>query len=209
MIIAHPSPATLHQQRGFTLLEVMLVLLLMGMVVGTVVMNIDLQDRQKQLEKQAQRFQAIVTMASDQAILTQTQYGLYVEENKYWFAKLDDEERWQPLEDDPLFGAVELDEAFTLEVQLDGLPWESDGNLFDTEVFDESLSVNDDSVQIGEEEDKPPPPPQVHISSSGDLTPFSLIFKYEPEFGSEQPVFFRVDAEESPPLKLSEPLDSL
>lgn len=196
-------------QKGFTLLEVMLVLMLMGLVVGTVVMSIDTQDHAKMLERQAKRLQVIVNMASDQAILSQSQFGLYIEENQYWFAVLDEEDNWQPLEQDDLFSVNEIPAPYTLDIQLDGLPWEMDDQLFDTKLFDEELSVSEDGVSIGEEEEEKLPPPQVYISSSGDITPFSAIFKYEPEFENDAPVYFRVNAEHSPPLRISEQLDSL
>ncbi len=201
----HQSSAPI--SKGFTLLEVMLVLMLMGLVVGTVVMNIGTRDHSEVLERQARRFQVVVNMASDQAILTQSQYGIYVEDNQYSFAMLDDDQRWQPMEDDDLFTAIEIEEPYAIEIQLDGLPWEVEEQLFDAKLFDEELSVSDDGVDIGDEEEKEPPPPQVFISSSGDITPFSLIFKYEPEFGDERAVYFRVNAEDLPPLTVSEPLE--
>ena len=40
----------------------------------------------------------------------------------------------------------------------------------------ETLSVANDTVNIGNTEDKPPPPPQIMLLSSGDITEFSVTF---------------------------------
>lgn len=200
-------------QQGFTLLEVMLVLLLMGLVVGTVSFTSLSSSKEAELEEQARRFQVVVDMVSDYAVLNQVQIGLRVEttdaeENGYYFVTLDEEQKWQRFEPERLFTPVQLEEHFSLELQLDDLPWQQEDNLFDTRVFDETLSVSEDSVEIGDEEEQLPPP-QILILSSGEITPFSLTFSFEPSFGNEAPVHFQVMAEDMPPLTITEPLDSL
>ena len=63
-----------HQkQRGFTLLEVMLVLLLMGLAAGYVMFNAFGASKSDLLKSQAQRMQVLVDMASDYAVLNQQQ----------------------------------------------------------------------------------------------------------------------------------------
>ena len=57
--------------RGFTLLEIMIVLALMGLFATTVFVSMDSQDADKQVQQQARRFQVVVNMLSDQAVLTQ------------------------------------------------------------------------------------------------------------------------------------------
>lgn len=71
--------------RGFTLLEVMLVLLLMGLAAGYVMFNAFGASKSDLLKSQAQRLQVIVDMASDYAVLNQQQLGIRVEqaENSY------------------------------------------------------------------------------------------------------------------------------
>ena len=65
--------------RGFTLLEVMLVLLLMGLAAGYVMFNAFGASKRDLLKSQAQRLQVIVDMASDYAVLNQQQLGIRVE----------------------------------------------------------------------------------------------------------------------------------
>ena len=200
---------TSFKQHGFTLLEVMLVLLLMGLAVGTVMFNAIGSNYSEDLSKQAKRFQVIFDMASDQAVLNQQQLGLRIEQQTYEFYLLDDEQNWQKMEQDKLFANYEMPEPFSIELQLEGLPWEQEENLFDQELFDEGLSVSEDGVEIGEEEEKKLPPPQVLLLSSGDITPFSLIFKYEPEFGNDQVAYYRVNGQDTTPLQFEGPLSNL
>jgi general secretion pathway protein H len=204
------SQHNLVKQSGFTLLEVMLVLVIMGLAASAIVFSFGGQDRVEQVKKQSQRFEVVFNMASDFAVLNQQTLGLRIDEEKntYHFLRLDDEQQWQLLADDPTFARHELPEDFSLELTLDDLPWQTEDSLFDTEVFDEKLSVSNDRVEIGKEEDKKPEPPQVFILSSGDITPFSLLFSFKPSFGSEPPVYFRINGDDSIPLKREGPLDA-
>lgn len=196
--------------KGFTLLEVMVVIFLIGVATSIVLFNAFSASQSDRLKEQVQRLQVVFDMASDFAILNQQQLGLYVDQEAqtYHFALLDDEQRWQPITDQDAFSEYQLPEPFTLELVLDDLPWQDEDSLFDRGVFDESLSVSEDGVEIGED-DAPPPPPQVLIMSSGDITPFSLVFSYEPEFGEDVPVYFRLNGAEATPLERQGPLDQV
>lgn len=195
---------------GFTLLEVMLVLVIIGLAASAIVFGFGGHDRVEQVNKQSQRFAVVFNMASDFAVLNQQTLGLRIEseKNSYHFLRLDDEQQWQLLEGEPAFTAHQLPEDFALELNLDDLPWQTEDRLFDDELFDEKLSVSDDGVEIGDEEQQRPEPPQVFILSSGDITPFSVLFSFVPNFGSEQPVYFRVNGDDSIPLTREGPLDA-
>jgi general secretion pathway protein H len=195
---------------GFTLLEVMLVLLIMGLATGAVVLSYTGESGRDLLKKQTQRFQVVFNMASDYAVLNQRQLGLRVENdnNSYFFMYLDETQKWQKLEFDNTFAEHQLPELFSLELFLTGLPWETDKSLFSSGVFDEELSVSNDAVEIGNEEEKELEPPQVFIFSSGEITPFSVTLAYEPEFGNELPSYYRINGQDSAPLTTEGPLDA-
>jgi general secretion pathway protein H len=202
---AHSTTST-----GFTLLEVMLVLVIMGIAASIVVFNFGGKNRTDEVKKQSQRFEVVFNMASDFAVLNQQILGLRVEpeKNTYHFLRLDDEQQWQLVDDDPTLAEFTLPEELSIELKLEDLPWDTEDNLFDNKVFDEGLSVSKDSVEIGKEEDKKPKPPQVLILSSGEITPFSLVFAFEAKFGAEQSVYFRINGEDSIPLTREGPLDA-
>ncbi|MGS2721117.1 type II secretion system minor pseudopilin GspH [Paraglaciecola aestuariivivens] len=199
------------QQRGFTLLEVMLVLLIMGLAAGAVVLNYSGETQQDLLKKQSQRLQVVFNMASDYAVLNQQQLGLRVEtdNNSYYFMWLDEQQEWQKLQIDPAFAEHQLPDTFNLELNLTDLPWDTDSNLFANDLFDESLSVSNDSVEIGEQQQKPLPPPQVFIYSSGEITPFTLSLGYLGDVTDELPSYFRLSGQDSVPLTLEGPLNEL
>ncbi|MFQ3196366.1 MAG: general secretion pathway protein H [Paraglaciecola sp.] len=201
------------KSRGFTLIEVMLVLAIMGMVVSTVVFNVSGQSGEDRLKKQVQRFQVVFSMAGDFAVLNQRQLGLRVEQEKqqYAFMVLDDDQQWQELSIDKVFSSYTLPEEFSFALELNDLPWDTDDSLFNEGSFDAQLSVSDEGVSIGEEdeEQKKLPPPQVLLLSSGDITPFSVTFTYEPDFGDERVTHFRINGQDSLPLIREGPLDTL
>ena len=200
--------STHSKKAGFTLLEVMLVLLLIGLAAGFVMFNAFGASKSDLLKSQAQRLQVIVDMASDFAVLNQQQLGVRFEQqkNEYYFVYLDDEDEWQRIEED-IYSTYTLPEPFTYELNLDDLPWDVEDRLFDRELFDENLSVSDAGVEIGNEEEKKLPPPQILIMSSGEITPFVLSFNYEGDDG-EEPVYFSLQNQELPPLTLEGPLES-
>ncbi|MCW8093272.1 type II secretion system minor pseudopilin GspH [Alteromonas sp. ASW11-130] len=211
MRLAQYVKSALPKQRGFTLLEVLLVLLLIGLASGYVVFNVFGTSEADRLKQEAARLQVLIDMASDYAVLNQQELGLRIEEkdNFYQFMLLDEEDRWQPIEEEEIYHKRELPQPFTFDLNLDDLPWQDDDRLFDRELFDEELSVSDEGVEIGNEENKPLPPPQVLIMSSGDVTPFTLTFNYEPELGIDSPSYFVLVNEDIPPLRLDGPLESL
>ena len=177
------------RQSGFTLIEIMLVLVIMGLVSAYVVVNAFGTNPSDKLKTEAQRFHAIATMASDFAVLNQLQFGLVIDDkrNSYHFVTLDDNDNWIPVEQNKAFTKRELDSDYALKLQLDGFEWETEDSLFsDNALFDETLSVSSDGVQIGKEEDIPPPPPQILFLSSGDITEFTLTFEFfDAQFGNE------------------------
>jgi type II secretion system protein H len=70
---------------GFTLVEVMLVMLLIGLLASTVVMNFSGESREERLAKEAERFQQIFQFVAETAMLKQQEWGLYVQANHYGF----------------------------------------------------------------------------------------------------------------------------
>ncbi|MBO1256831.1 type II secretion system minor pseudopilin GspH [Alteromonas sp. 5E99-2] len=201
------APMKASKNLGFTLIEILLVLLLMGLATSYVMFNAFSVDQQDKLKDQARRFQVVVDMASDYAVLNQLQLGIRIEEaeNQYFFMVLDEDNKWQLLSDDPLYGEQLLPEEFELALSLDDLPWEEADRLFDREIFDEKLSLDDASVDIGDKEEKPLPPPQILIMSSGEITPFSLEWIYEPTFNDDAPAYFYLNNKDVPPLELLGP----
>lgn len=196
------------QESGFTLMEVMLVMALIGLIASTISYTVFSNNVEKDIEKEVQRLQVVFNLASDYAVINQHELGLRIDEEKqsYEFVKLDEEKLWQPLEANKYFELKEMPPGVFLELNLDGLPWQEEDGLFDTKVFDEELSVSNDGVEIGSEEDIEPEPPQIFILSSGEITPFELKIRYEPQDLDDDEFYFLLQGIETVPLSREGPL---
>ena len=157
------------QQTGFTLIELMLVALLMGLVAATVMFTVDSSQPQKNLKRQAMKMAALTEIALDQATMTGRDFGMVIGLNEYRFVELV-EQRWQPLEDDILVDQ-ELKQAELL-MTVDGFAWAPDKIDFSSSTF---YSERETDYDKDEKEKKHIP--QVLLLSSGELTPFKIEFK--------------------------------
>ena len=199
----------MRKQTGFTLIEILLVMALIGIAVSVVSVTALGTSNYDKVDKQAQRLQVVFDMASDFALLNQVQLGIRIdeEESTYTYVVLNEEDQWQELPNQKQFQSYQLPEYMRLELELENLPWEQEEQLFDRGIFDEGLSVSEDGVSIGDEEDEPPPPPQIFLLSSGELTPFELRFIYEDDFSEELPITFLIQAKDVTPIERIAPED--
>jgi len=172
---------------GFTLLEVLLVMVLIGLAASTVVLTLTGNGPQRQLQQQAQRLAAKLQLALDEAVLRRRELGLEVLSQGYRFLLLDAEAgQWQVIEIDRQLGPVELDKAYRLELELSGFSWEVDSELDkEQRLFTGGSLFEDDELYEDSafEEVEQALTPQVTILSSGDYTPFELLLSLpdEPE----------------------------
>lgn len=153
------------RQRGFTLLEVLLVVALAAMVSVGIVLNVDLADDSRKLEREAERFMAVIELVSEQALMEGVEYGFQIEENRYQFYYLDDADQWQPVPEDRLMRPYQVPEPYQLELTLDDLPWQEEQRLTESGGLFEELEIGEDEERFE---------PQVMLFSSGELTPFAL-----------------------------------
>ena len=75
-----------HRHQGFTLIEIMVVVTIIGILSGLIVMNIVTHDPQKDLNREAQRLVAVLDMAKDEALFGREDIGVVVTESGYNFA---------------------------------------------------------------------------------------------------------------------------
>ncbi len=140
---------TRHSACGFTLLELMVVIVIVGIVLSFMTLSAGSDKRAEQLEREAQRIVALLQLASDEAVMRSEQLALRVGETNYEFMILDNDQ-WVALEDDHALRARELPAGIELRLELQDNP-------------PPELS-SEDSDQ-----------PQVFLLSSGEMTPFVLI----------------------------------
>lgn len=167
----------MRQFKGFTLLEVMLVLLLMGMISVGVVMTLPTSGSAAQSnEWHAQRFRTLLQLTQDQALILNTEFGIQFNETGYTFANYDFEtKKWVPLINTSVNGNVELPSDILTEYHLGDNVW---GELEEAQQAEDNnpFISQSDLVNIEGDEAAIVVNPNVFVMSSGEVTPFSYQF---------------------------------
>lgn len=99
ILFAGRSPA-LHKQRGFTLLELLVVLVIAGILLGVVTLTA-LPGQRQALQSDAQRIALLMQLARDEAIVRNRPIAFEAQEDRYRFLMRDDMS-WQPLPQDEM-----------------------------------------------------------------------------------------------------------
>jgi len=161
---------------GFTLLELLVVLVLIGIITSFAVLSIGDGGRQEQLKQEAQRIQAIFSLAGEEAVLRSLEIGVVLQRQGYAFVAYDGE-GWQPIAGDDMFREYTLPDTVELSLYMEGLQVEL-------------------TPQTADEEGKITP--QLLFFSSGERTPFELSLAYR----DGQPLAFRLQAPLMGPMAL-------
>jgi general secretion pathway protein H len=166
--------------RGFTLLELLVVLVIIGIILTFAVLSIGDGGRRDRLEQEARRLQALLTLTGEEAVLRSLELGVVLKRQGYRFVAFDGE-KWQPVAGDALLREHRLPESMALELFIDGLPVEL-------------------SLLPGEgEEDEEGPLPQLLFFSSGERQPFELTVAYR----DGEPLSYRLQGPLLGPLQLA------
>jgi general secretion pathway protein H len=137
-------------QRGFTLLELMVVIVIIGVILTFAGLSTGGDSRAEQMQREATRLIALIDMASEQAILRSEQLAVRFGDEDYEFMLLQ-EGKWAALQDDGPLRARELPKGIELRLELEENP-------------PPGLKAEDAEA------------PQVFLLSSGEMTPFTLTF---------------------------------
>lgn len=177
MKIKPDCQSTLLKHRGFTLIEVMVVVVLIGIIASLVQFNFAGKRPEDVLQQESARFAAIFEVAADYGMLNNVELGLIVKKDSYQFVGYDGTQ-WTEIPEQDWQADVTLPEEVKIELTLDDLPIE-EPLLFDADTFKEK--DEDDFTLLSKEEQEKKVIPQVYILSGGDLTPFSVTFRLNEE----------------------------
>lgn len=145
------SSKSIASPRGFTLLEILVVLTIVSILVGLASLSVG-GNRYRKIRSEANRLLQTVVLASEEAVMQGEELGLRVEEDGYAFLYFDiDTEQWRELDERP-FRSYKLPPGLTLELEVDG----------------ESMTL--DRFRKADSTDSEPP--QVFIFSDGELSQF-------------------------------------
>jgi len=188
-------------QAGFTLIEVMVVIVLIGLMASVIQFSFSGNQPEKLLEKESERFSAIFNMAAEYSMLNNLELGLLIEENSYQFLGFDGE-KWVAELDNELLETYTLPEEMELSLALDDLPLE-EAPLINYLQENEEIDLTFSGSELDEEKKLIP---QVYILSGGDLTPFSLRFAFADTYNDVTDVSYKVTGLYTTPLTIEGPI---
>ena len=164
-------PAVLAKSQGFTLLELLVSIVIIGLILSMAVLSVG-GGRDDEVEEEARRLAALMELAGQEAILKTKELGLRFTPNGYQFMvwkKGDDEkdgdereDRWQEYVDGVL-KARELPEELEFELFLEGLP----------------VTLEMEDSDADEDKKKKKIKPHIILFSSGERSPFELTISVD------------------------------
>jgi general secretion pathway protein H len=150
------------RSRGFTLVEILVVVVIMAVVISLAVLSIGVTGRDTQLDEESRRIEGLVDLLHERALLEGRDFGILVEPAGYEFLVYDTTRSlWRPFNDEHEFRHRELPKGVTFQLELD------------------SQVVVLKPIDRKGASDGAPPAPQVAIAASGEATPFRLTLKRE------------------------------
>lgn len=141
------------RRAGFTLIEVMVVLVIISIVLGIITLNVD--TRQDDVAEAVRRLGAVARLASEEAVLRSRDLALQVEPDGYRFLELGEKGAATPLVGDEVLRPRQLPEGLELSLVLEGEP----------------VVLVAEDVSDGKEGQRPA---RIFLLSSGEVTPFEL-----------------------------------
>ena len=199
------------RRNGFTLIEVMLVIVLVGLMVSVIQFSASGNKAEEMLEMSSKRFAGVFNIAAEYGMLNNIELGLMIDKKGYQFLGYDGD-KWTDVSENEMFSRFELPEGLELVLQLDDLPIE-EPQLFDTELFNELQEDNEDPDEELQEDrgsdnniEKKKLIPQIYMLSGGEITPFSLRFQLEENDYIETKLHFKVTGLYTTPLSVEGPL---
>ena len=198
------------KNKGFTLLEVLVVIALIGLIISSVQLNFSGKRPEDTLKTVSYKFSALFEGAANYGLLNNIELGLYVDKSSYRFLGFDGT-KWNEIAEQDGLAVQELPEGVTLTLSLDDLPID-EPLLFDSSVF---IEENEEFLSYKSVEDdkgskkKKLLLPQVYMLSGGDITPFSLTFHFTEEaslYDDLSELAYRVTGIYSIPLTVEGPV---
>ncbi len=167
-----PRLQKLRRQAGFTLLEILAVIVIIGVTISFASLSLSSRAVDERLANEANRLQALLKLAADEAVVQGEEIGFLLASDGYAFYHLE-ENQWAAYAEGPLRERV-LPDGLKLYLASD-----------ESEEFQIPLPEDDDK---NSDSKKKKTLPQILLLSSGELTPFALELRAD-----HLPVYYRAE----------------
>lgn len=142
--------------QGFTLLEVLVVLVIIGIITSMAVVSTHVLGGDHEMDQEAERLCAVLGQAREDAMLEGRDVALRIDAHGYDFLRLDRRTaQWEVVADDPLLRERSFPDGVEAALWLESRP----------------VTLRQRSAPTGQA----PAEPQVIVQASGDLVPFELV----------------------------------
>ncbi len=165
-------PSAVSPQNGFTLLEIMVVILIMGVMVTFASLSIGSRINEDKLENEVRRAEAIIRLASEEAEARGIEIGLRFSEGGYRLLVLDSSKHWQDYELSGPLRRRRFEAPFVLNLRVDGRPVRLPPELTPEQERELAASV---VLKSERDNDAQRLTPQILLLSSGEITAFNLL----------------------------------
>ncbi len=152
-------PLSARSSRGFTLLELLVVLVMIGIILGVAMISLGDGGRGDRIRQEGQRIATLFNLLSQEAVLNAVEYGVLLKPDGYQFLQFVDQQ-WQPVDGDSLLVERSLPDDMELNLYMDKV----------------SVSLEPQQLSVSDEEKKLKP--QLIFFSSAERTPFEIEVAY-------------------------------
>ena len=150
------------RSKGFTLVEILVVVVIIAIVISLAVLSIGVTGRDSQLDEESRRVEGLIGLLHERALLEGRDFGLRIEPHAYEFVVYEARrDRWLTLDQEREFRHRDLPKGLSFQLELDS-------QVVVIKPIDRTLKT-----------DAAPPGPQVAIAASGEGTPFRLTLLRE------------------------------
>jgi len=122
------------QQRGFTLIEIMVVVVIVATIVSIALLSVGVVGEDNELDKERRRFATLIEMAQDDATMQGREFGVELMRSSYRFVEFDPLTRqWAEVPGDELYRLRFLPEGVEFALYIDEklIPLEEDPQVLE------------------------------------------------------------------------------
>jgi general secretion pathway protein H len=98
MVAHRPVKSPVRVSTGFTMIEVLVVILIIGIIINFAVISLDVHNPTDELRTEARRLTSLIELAAEEATLRSELIGVKIDKHGYDFLTLQDKS-WEPIED--------------------------------------------------------------------------------------------------------------